>query len=31
VRGVSYWYEVVVMDSTGQVSIPSPPVSGSLP
>jgi hypothetical protein len=31
VRGVSYWYKVVVMDSTGQVSIPSPPVSGSLP
>ncbi len=31
VRGVSYWYKVVVMDATGQVSMPSPPVSGSLP
>ncbi len=31
VRGVSYWYKVVQMDPTGQVSMPSPPVSGSLP
>ncbi len=31
VRGVSYWYKVVLMDATGQVSTPSPPVSGSLP
>jgi hypothetical protein len=31
VRGVSYWYKVVLMDATGQVSMPSPPVSGSLP
>ncbi len=31
VRGVSYWYKVVQMDMTGQVSMPSPPVSGSLP
>ncbi|HEY3204793.1 MAG TPA: hypothetical protein VGL03_14175 [Thermoanaerobaculia bacterium] len=31
VRGVAYWYKVVLMDATGQVSMPSPPVSGSLP
>jgi hypothetical protein len=31
VRGVSYWYKVVQMDRSGQVSLPSPAVSGSLP
>jgi hypothetical protein len=31
VRGVVYWYKVVQMDSTGQISLPSPPASGTLP
>ena len=31
VRGVPYWYKVVAMDKTGQVSMPSPPQSGTLP
>ncbi len=31
VRGVTYWYKVLVMDRTGQVSAPSAPVSGTLP
>jgi fibronectin type 3 domain-containing protein len=31
VRGVTYWYKVVAMDRTGQVSLPSPPQSGVLP
>jgi hypothetical protein len=31
VRGVTYWYKVVAMDLTGQVSLPSVPASGSLP
>jgi len=31
VKGATYWYKVVAMDSTGQVSLPSPPQSGTLP
>jgi len=31
VRGATYWYKVVLMDRTGQVSAPSAPVSGTLP
>ena len=31
VRGVSYWYKVAQMDMAGQVSLPSAPVSGTLP
>jgi hypothetical protein len=31
VRGVTYWYKVVAMDTTGQVSLPSSPQSGVLP
>lgn len=31
VRGVTYWYRVLQMDRSGQVSALSPPASGSLP
>ena len=31
VRGATYWYRVLQMDRSGQVSAPSPPASGSLP
>ncbi len=31
VRGATYWYKVVAMDITGQVSIPSAPQGGTLP
>jgi chitodextrinase len=31
VRGVAYWYKVVALDLTGQVSQPSPAASGVLP
>ena len=31
VRGVAYWYKVVKIETTGQVSLPSAPVSGTLP
>lgn len=31
VQGVTYWYRVLQMDLTGQVSAPSPSVSGILP
>ena len=30
-RGVTYWYRVLQMDRSGQVSALSPPASGSLP
>ena len=30
VRGATYWYQVMQMDRSGQVSAPSPPASGSL-
>jgi hypothetical protein len=31
VRGVTYWYRVLQMDRSGQVSVLSPPASASLP
>jgi fibronectin type 3 domain-containing protein len=31
VRGVTYWYRVLQMDRSGQVSTLSPPANGSLP
>jgi hypothetical protein len=31
VRGGTYWYKIVLMDRTGQVSAPSSPVAGTLP
>jgi chitodextrinase len=31
VRGATYWYRVLAMDRSGQVSALSPPTSGSLP
>jgi hypothetical protein len=31
VRGVTYWYRVLQMDRSGQVSALSPPASGSVP
>jgi fibronectin type 3 domain-containing protein len=31
VRGIAYWYKVAKLDKAGQVSLPSAPVSGTLP